>query len=161
MAELRRMQNPSRNAGFSLLEVVFALAILGGAIVVLGEVARTALKNAEATRDMVRAQLLCESKLSEIISGLASTDPVQNATLEQATDSNEAAWLYSVETNSLQEDGLLLLQVTVTRDQPAEKRPVRFSLQRWIPNPDAAVSLQSSSSQQSGSGTSSGGGGSQ
>jgi len=48
-----------KNRGFSLLEVILSLAILGGAIAVLGEAARLALRNAEFTRDMARAQLLC------------------------------------------------------------------------------------------------------
>ena len=126
-----------------MLEVVLALAILGGAIAVLGEVARMALKNAEYAREMVIAQTLCESKLSEICSGLASADPVQNATIEQTGDSSESVWRYSVETTSLSEDELLLLRVTVTRDAPADKNPVQFSLQRWIPNPDSEASSQS------------------
>ena len=121
-----------KNRGFSLLEVILSLAILGGAIAVLGEAARLALRNAEFTRDMARAQLLCESKLSEITSGVTSAEPIQRAIIENAAAPDEPAWLYSIEKSSLDDEGLASVRVTVARDLPAEKHPVRFSLVRWI-----------------------------
>lgn len=139
------------NRGFSLLEVILALAILGGAIAVLGEAARLALKNAELARDMVRAQLFCESKLSEIVAGITPAEPTERATIATATDSSGPAWLYSIETASLEEEGLTSVRVTVTRDLPAEKRPVRFSLVRWIANANAAQPATSETSQAGGS----------
>jgi general secretion pathway protein I len=132
--------NHRRQAGFSLLEVILALAILGGAVAVLGEVARLAMRNAEYTREAARAQLLCDNKLSEIVAGITSAEPVQGASISGAADASEPAWLYSVETASLdEEEGLLSVRVTVTRDLPAEKHPVRFSLTRWIPDPNATT----------------------
>ena len=62
-----------RRAGFSLLEVILAMAILAGAIAVLGEAGRLALRNAGYARDMAQAQLLCESKMAEIVTGIATT----------------------------------------------------------------------------------------
>jgi general secretion pathway protein I len=124
--------------GFSLLEVILALAILGGAVAVLGEVARLAMQNAEYTREAARAQLLCDNKLSEIVAGITSSEPVQGVSIAGAADASEPAWLYSIETESLdEEEGLLSVRVTVSRDLPAEKHPVQFSLTRWIPDPDA------------------------
>jgi len=116
----------------SLLEVILALAILGGAIAVLGEAARLALRNAEFTRDMARAQLLCESKLAEILAGVASAEPIQRAVIENAAGPDEPAWLYSIEKASLDDEGLVSVRVTVVRDLPAEKHPVTFALVRWI-----------------------------
>jgi general secretion pathway protein I len=141
-----------RNRGFSLLEVIFALAILGGSIAVLGEVSRQALKNAEYTRDMARAQLLCESKLSEIVAGITSSEPTENGTFDSSNDSHGVSWLYSVENTSTREDGVTLICVTVKRDLPAEKHPVHFSLHRWIlDTSSASASNQSSASQQNAS----------
>jgi general secretion pathway protein I len=121
-----------KNRGFSLLEVILALAILGGSIAVLGEAARLALRNAQFTREMARAQILCESKLSEIMAGMISDEPIQRAVIENAADPGDPAWLYSIEKDALDDEGLLSVRVTVTRDIPAEKRPVSFSLVRWI-----------------------------
>jgi prepilin-type N-terminal cleavage/methylation domain-containing protein len=121
-----------KNRGFSLLEVILALAILGGAIAVLGEAARLALRNAQFTREMARAQLLCEGKLSEIMAGMTADAPVQRAVIENAADPGDPAWLYSIEKKSLDDEGLVSVRVTVTRDLPLEKHPVSFSLVRWI-----------------------------
>jgi type II secretion system protein I len=139
----RNLPSSRRRSGFSLLEVILALAILGGAIAVLGEVARMALRNAEYAREVMLAQTFCENKLSEIVSGLASPDPVQNAPIEQTADPTGSTWRYSVETSSLSEDTLLLLRVTVAREASANKTPIQFSLQRWIVNPDSTASPQS------------------
>jgi general secretion pathway protein I len=123
-----------KNRGFSLLEVILALAILGGAIAVLGEAARLALRNAEITRDTARAQLLCEGKLSEIMAGVTSAEPIQRAVIENAASPGEPNWLYSIERESLDDEGLVSVRVTVARDLPTEKHPVSFSLVRWIDN---------------------------
>jgi general secretion pathway protein I len=125
-----------KNRGFSLLEVILALAILGGAIAVLGEAARLALRNAEFTREMATAQLHCESKLSAIVAGIASASPIQRAVIERAAPAGEPAWLYSIERAPVGDEGLVSVRVTVTRDLPPEKHPVSFSLVRWIGNSD-------------------------
>ena len=135
----RSTRRLARDAGFSLLEVILALAILGGAIAVLGEAARLAMKNAEFTREINRAQLLCESKLAEIVAGITPAESSQGVAVKSETDSSEPAWLYSIETTSV-DDGLLAVRVTVTRDLPAEKHPVRFSLVRWMADPEAGQS---------------------
>jgi type II secretion system protein I len=121
-----------KNRGFSLLEVILSLAILGGAIAVLGEAARLAMRNAEFTRDMARAQMLCESKLAEIMAGVASANPVQRAPIENAAGPGEPNWLYSIERTALDEEDLISVRVTVVRDLPTAMHPVSFSLVRWI-----------------------------
>jgi prepilin-type N-terminal cleavage/methylation domain-containing protein len=148
-----------RKAGFSLLEVILALAILAGSIAVLGEASRLALKNAEIARDLARAQLLCESKLAEITTGIIAAEAVNNAAFDATTtaslDPNEPAWLYSIETQPTDEDGLISVRVTVTRDLPAGQHPIRFSLVRWIPDPNATP-LTNSGGTSSGSSSSPG-----
>jgi prepilin-type N-terminal cleavage/methylation domain-containing protein len=134
--------------GFSLFEVILALAILGGAIAVLGEGARLAMRNAQYAREMATAQMLCESKMSEIVAGLVAADPVQRAVLKNAVGDDEPAWLYSVETASIDENGLRSVQVTVRRDLPAEQHPAEFSLVRWIaPEPKQPENAESTTTQ--------------
>src|SRR5687767_7391349 len=62
----RSSRRPASRAAFSLLEVILALTILVGAIVVLGELVRLGTMTAAGARDLTQAQLLCESKMSEI-----------------------------------------------------------------------------------------------
>ncbi len=136
--------------GFSLLEVVLALAILAGAIAVLGELGRMGLRNARFARDMTQAQLLCESKLAEIAAGITLPEPVNSARFEQEVGDGQIDWLYSIETADVDQQGLLSVRVTVAQDLPAEKLPVEFSLQRWIID-SSSTSYQGSTSEDSGS----------
>jgi len=138
--QIRNAQNilEQRN-GFTLLEVILALTILAGALAVLGEVSRLALRNAAGARDLARAQLLAESKLAEIAAGITSSQAVENAafdTSSESLDPAEPAWIYSISTQSTDEEGLISVRLTVTRDLPAGQHPVKFSLVRWLPDPN-------------------------
>ena len=144
-----------RRGGFTLLEVILALTILAGALAVLGEVSRLALRNAAAARDLARAQLLAESKLAEIEAGITSTDSVDKVafdTTANSLDPGEPAWLYSINSQSTDEDGVISVRVTVTRDLPAGQHPVKFSLVRWLPDPNYTYTPPSASSNTSTSG---------
>jgi type II secretion system protein I len=147
-----------RKAGFSLLEVILALAILAGSIAILGESSRLALRNAQIARDLAHAQLLCESKLTEIAIGVTAAETVSStafdATTTDSLEPGEPAWMYSIDTQTTDEDGLIAVRVTVTRDLPPERHPVNFSLIRWLPDPNYTPSSGSGTS--TGSGTSSG-----
>jgi hypothetical protein len=130
------------------------LAILTGAIAVLGELARLGTRNAQIARDTARAQLLCETALAEITSGITAPETVQAAPCVQDFDISGASWLYSVDVQPLDLQGLLAVQVTVQKDVPSAARPVKVSLVRWMIDPTGS-SLQSSTSQSSQSSTSS------
>lgn len=148
---------PKRRRGFSLLEVILALAILAGAIAVLGEVSSMGMRNARLAKDLTYAQLLCESKLAEIVAGIESATAQQGTPLGTVSDSSEPDWLYSVETTPASQTGLVKLQVTVYKELPGEKHPPRFSLTCWIPDPDATTKEDSTSSDTTTSASSSGG----
>jgi prepilin-type N-terminal cleavage/methylation domain-containing protein len=134
--------------GFSLVEVILSLAILTGAIAVLGEAARLAIRNARIARDITQAQLLCESKLAEITAGILEPDPVDGVPFERdhaeaglsgTAGDDEIAWLYSIDVEQVDDEGLMAVRVTVAQDLPEEKAPVRFELVRWILDPDVEI----------------------
>ncbi len=131
--------SPSRRDGFTLLEVILALTILAGSLAVLGEVARLAMRNASAARDLARAQMLAESKLAEIQAGITTPDAVDNTPFDTANESLDPSvprWLFSINPEATDETGLLRVRVTVTRDLPAAQHPLKFSLVRWLPDPN-------------------------
>lgn len=127
-----RADTRCNRTAFSLLEVILALAILAGAAVVLGEAARLGMRNAAAARDLSRAQLLCESKMAEVLAGLVPPDPVQRAPIEPLSEQDENGWVYSVAVERTRLEGMLAVRVTVMRDQPEEQRPAQFSIVRWM-----------------------------
>jgi type II secretion system protein I len=151
--------------GYSLLEVILALAILTGAIAVLGEVARHTMRNVTVDRVLTRAEMLCESKMAEIVSGMTSPVPAQDTLQDDGQQPGDPGWQYSVEVDSLDSQGLIAVHVTVRQDLPAESHPLEFSLVRWMTSPDALASLSSSNNNSGNSnsgnttGNSSGGGG--
>jgi general secretion pathway protein I len=119
--------------GFSLLEVILALGILAGAVAVLGEVARNAIRSAQQARDLTVAELLCEGKMDEIIAGITPAEAVTDEPFDTTDDATLPDWLYSVEVDSINSDeGLSVVRVTVYKDLPPEQRPPQFSLTRWI-----------------------------
>jgi len=141
-----------KKAAFSILEVILALAILTGAMVVLGELGRLGFRNAKATQDLTKALLLCESKMAEYPSGITTPQAVSGAsfdTIDQDSNTN-VLWVYSVSMETVDSDGLIALCVTVTQNLPGTQHPTSFSLTRWILDP----SLGQSSNSSSGTGTS-------
>jgi general secretion pathway protein I len=121
--------------GFSLLEVILALAILLGAIAVLGELVRLGTESAAAARDLSVAQLLCESKLAELAASETLPQAVNSAAFEPEYLGAEG-WLYSLAIDSLPEQGLYSVRVTVTEDRPLAERPATCELVRWMRDPN-------------------------
>ncbi len=136
---------PKNKAGFSLLEVILALAILFGAIAVLGELGRLGMQNARLTQDLTRAQFLCQSKLAEIISGITPLETIQRAEFDSLYQDSDVPWVYSIETQQIDNGGLYMVRVTVEKNLPAAQRPASFSLVQWIANPILSITSSQTS----------------
>ena len=74
--------------------------------------------------------MVCDSVVSQVVAGAMTTSAVSNAAWE-----DDPRWLYSVDTQSTSQTGLIQLKVTVTRDLPAEKHPVQCTIYRWMVDP--------------------------
>ncbi len=153
-----------RGQAFSLLEVILALTILGVSLAVLGELARWGLRHAAYSRDMTQAQLLCESKMAEIVAGISWPEPAASVPFaaEDLLDPNDpVGWVYTIELAETDQPGLVAVAVTVSQNLPPERKPVQCTLVRWIPDPGlqsydmateaAAEALQNQQSASSGS----------
>jgi hypothetical protein len=131
----------TRRPGFSLLEVLLAMAILMGSLVVLSELAAIGRRHIRDAEDLGTAERICQTKIGEILAGIE--EPVA---VEQMEVADEPGWLYSVETESLRQAGLISVRVTVVQDLPEEKRPREFSLVRWVRDPGSPRGLGGSTS---------------
>ena len=119
-----------------------------------------AMQNASATRDLARAQMLCESKMAEVVSGITPPTPVKDALFDSTTEpavADDPRWRYDIDSEQTDEEGLISVRVKVTKDLPEAQHPINFSLVRWMPDPNSPEESSSGTSG-SGSNTSSSGG---
>jgi prepilin-type N-terminal cleavage/methylation domain-containing protein len=141
-------RRPARPRGFSLIEVIVAIAILAGSVAVLGEVTRQGMEAARKARDDTYALLRCESKIDEFTSGATLPTQGDSQAFDDTTD-----WLFSVEFDNTDVEGLIVLRVTVRQNLPEEQIPAQVSLTRWIVDPDIEFTVPTDSSQTGSSGT--------
>ena len=120
-----------RNA-FSLLEVVLAIAIFAGAMVVLGQLVSLGMRSSASTQEMTNAQLMAESIMAETLAGAIEMAAVSNVPIELAPD-----WNYTIAMLPTEEEYLLSLEVTVSRE--TARGPVGFTLTRWVRDPSLAA----------------------
>lgn len=123
--------------GLSLLEVILAIAILGGAMVVLTQLINIGHRAAMDARDLSEAQILCDAKISEVSAGVLPTNTVNGAEIVEAP-----GWQYSLSVDKAAIDGLLVVDCTVSQDPSQFQAPVSFRLVRWIPDPDYEAELK-------------------
>ena len=127
-------------AGFSLLEIVLALAILAGALAALGEVMRLGDQNANLARDESQAEMLAESVMAELACGARAPTNVNEAAFDLAF---EPPWVYSIAIEPTDYQELVAVRVSVSQQLPPELQPARCDLVRWMMNPDFVTSLLS------------------
>lgn len=125
-----------QRAGFSLLEVILALAILTTGVALLGELTRYGIDNAMSASELTQAQILCESKMNELVAGLITLGDVAESTYESATGEQDLDWSYSIITANTATEGLWIVEVRVTKIAENDPTPTSFSLYRWIRDPN-------------------------
>ncbi|HUG67466.1 MAG TPA: prepilin-type N-terminal cleavage/methylation domain-containing protein [Pirellulaceae bacterium] len=139
----RRTTRRLHRSGLSLLEVMLALAILGGALAVIGELMRIGARNAEIARDLTTAQLICESTMAEVQLGflpLQTVGPVEVSDLQYQLD-----WLYTITVQPIDQEGLTSVWVHIEQNPAVYSRPVSFTVTRWMIDPSVATLTSESS----------------
>jgi type II secretion system protein I len=133
----RRRHALVHRRGFTLLEVLLALAILVGALATLGELIRMGLQNAHGAAASTTAQLLCESKLAELTAGITPPSSIAPTPLDA-----EGFWQFAVAVEPTIDASLLVVRVTVSENLPPQQSPVEYSLVRWMVDPEAAAAAE-------------------
>jgi len=116
-------------SGFSLLEVILSIAILGGSMVVIGHGYYLGYRSVRNARMIGMGNRLADSAMTELAAGVI--EPV-SASSKSIPD--EPDWAYSVEVSNAGVPGLLtaIVRVENTRVQPK----VNIAITRLVPDPN-------------------------
>ena len=125
------MRTRRRKLGFTLLEVVLSLAILAGAVAVLGEIMRAAGRSASDAQAETRAQLLACSLMDEMVTGVL--EPTEQTQVALEVD-DIVPWVFSVSFGAADIEGLMAVELVVEQDLEKQFNPVRYRLVRWLPS---------------------------
>lgn len=99
-----------RRTGFSLLEVIIATAILAASAVMLISMISTGDRHTQRADERMIAQMLCLTKLEELIA-----DPSQLVPIQADSSPQYPGWVWSVEVQPSSLDGFVQIRVAVTR----------------------------------------------
>lgn len=109
-SDRRSPQLASRRHAFSLLEVIIATAILAASAVMLMSLFATGDRHARRADERTMAQMLCHSKLDELLA-----DPSQIIPIEANTFRQYPGWLWALHVQPTMVDGFVQLRVSVSR----------------------------------------------
>jgi type II secretory pathway pseudopilin PulG len=122
-----------------LLEILLALAILGGSLAALSQIVSTGAMAAREARDLSIARILCQTKVAEVmLNATAAISPqsVPPTPLEPFDSDSLTSFSYQVEVNPAPMAGLLAIRVTVEAlDSDGGPPLARYSLSRWLIDP--------------------------
>jgi Tfp pilus assembly protein PilV len=121
----------------SLLEVILAIAILAAGMTLIGELMRIGGRHATAAVDLTKAQMYCESVVSEIAIGSIAAQAVDQTPMEI-----DPGWLYSVDVQDVALQGLISVRVSVQSAADTSLNPRGASLTRWMIDPDLDLTEQ-------------------
>jgi prepilin-type N-terminal cleavage/methylation domain-containing protein len=124
---------------FSLLELILALAILGGSLAILSRIVDTGVSAAIESRGLAQTRLACQSQLSQIlIDAAAGIDPQTaiDVPIQSFDSSSTSPMNYSVEVGPAPLDGLIAIRITAKVLRDVGSAPIAQStLTRWIVDP--------------------------
>ncbi len=136
----RQTRMIGQRSGFSLLEILLALAILGGSLAILSRIADTGMSAARESRDLAAARILAQTKLCEVMLDAASgitPQSIPSAPFDAPFDSQSSSlYQYGVDVQPAPMSGLLAIRVTVEAiDANGGPPRARYALTRWLVDP--------------------------
>jgi type II secretion system protein I len=123
-----------KRAALTLLEVMLALVILGAAAAVLVQSMQLASDSGVQSQELLAAQLIAESKMSEIVAGLILPEAMPWTPVSSSISSTQWYIQLQILTPEIPDMIGVLLEVT---DDPHRQspRPTDYQLVRWMIDP--------------------------
>lgn len=130
MNTISKIRNRQRH-GLSLLEVILSMAILGISMTAIGALVSNGYRAALETRLRSDGNLLCETKMSEVVAGIIELESTNGVPIEENQE-----WEYSIQVEPSDQLGLLFVRVSVMQTDDASINPIEISFVRFLPDPD-------------------------
>ena len=131
LTRMRTCRSGGRRAGLSLLEVILSIAILGGAMVMIGQLYHLGYRSALQARMRNDANIIADAKMAELAAGVLPLESSGGSEIPE-----NPGWSYSVDLQSSLQLGLFLATVTVSYGDESSTVPTSLSIARFIPDPD-------------------------
>lgn len=125
----------TNHSGLTLLEVMIALAILGTSLAAIGELIRIGADAADRSGELTTAQFLCDSKLAEIKSGVLPAQSIGPVPFEIFETEEPWEYMVLVDSANTTDQGLLLVEVTVSQIREDGRAPAMVTLTTWMIDP--------------------------
>ena len=123
--------------GFTLLEMLLSLAILGGSLAVLSQIGATGTNAALEARELASCRVLAQSKSNEVmLDTIATPVSVPASPLASFDSGSITEYQYTVDVQPGMMDGLLIVRVLVEALNPDSDYPfARYALDRMMVDP--------------------------
>jgi len=132
------LRKPIRKRGLSLLEVMLALSILGVSTAILSQILQIGSDNGLRARRITQAQMLCESKMNEILLSSATTQNVSWTPMTIGVA--DAEWYYQLQNISAEQKHLIGVVVSISDAQGIrQNNPPLARLVQWIVDPSLGL----------------------
>ena len=129
----------AKRSGFSMLEMLLALAILGTSLAVLAQLADVGTSAAREARALAMARLACQTKLSELLLNSTTMGQSPTAVVDAPVDSFDSqstlSFTYSVEVMPAPLDGMLAVRLSVKALGGNDEVLATYALERWMIDP--------------------------
>ena len=131
----QRYKRRTQHSGFSLIEVLIALAIFLGSLTTIAWFLDIAAQSSLEARQLTAAMLLCETKMDETVAGIYPLESTRNQTFEDHPE-----WNWSMDVSDGPVSGLLSVTIEIISSETPTASPA-FSLNRWMRDPETLNAL--------------------
>lgn len=128
-------------AGFTLLEVILAIAILALSLTAISEVVRMSFTNAAGATDALESRMVAQSVIDQLKCG--AIEMVDAGPMQLGQDDALADWAVEIVIEPTAVEELLQVRVLVGRTLEPGERPA-CELVRWFQNPEFAQAAAAS-----------------
>ena len=119
-----------QEGGFTLLEILLAMAILMVGLTAVFQTTRSALQRMAMAKELTEAQNACQSVLNELLAQSSPIRPDSGRTVEHLPN-----WRIQVDIYPASQSGLYVLHLSAQHFSPRDGTPlgIKYQLHRWVP----------------------------